>query len=547
MFDKFLSAVAKTAIDTVVKVIEETLRSAGPERTDRTVGNGAGRSESRSATGSTPRAERTPRRPSAPSPKPSTIHEEVTAVLRRQVPPRDEAPSSWIGGLPMLPVNIDWPRARNSEYPDKGEIPLNFLAQIACSDLPHDLWGGFGPRDGWLVFFGASWGCCSFEDAGSFRAYHIPKLGEERQPPADKLSVGDPTYSGGDNPALIYERWPVDIVTVKNSPEFPGSAPWCGGEPPSPIPPDFAKILYDGAPVGERHWRPEDKPFTWGAIAMMLEDTLRNMAHKSAHHAAVKRLASDGRDLALVAIGEEEAGLAAPLQNDDPEREARRAIYVEQRRAEFAERRSFMARAGEPFDPEKLAEMVEASQADRKAWLGQQKEVMEALLAEASAHAPHVLLSTEDHQRLDSLFSAKHSQWHMGTVAPRNRVNCPEKTTLSLSDLVSRARPQAVARAACDLYRAGERERASLPEDMRAALEADLRRLEYNRPHRLGGFHQPVQQTVAPTGNMLLLQLGTDEPTGFRWGDSGALFAWIEVDTLKHNDFSDVKWWTENT
>jgi hypothetical protein len=73
-------------------------------------------------------------------------------VLRRQVPPRDEAPSSWIGGLPMLPVNIDWPRARNSEYPDKGEIPLNFLAQIACSDLPHDLWGGFGPRDGWLVF-----------------------------------------------------------------------------------------------------------------------------------------------------------------------------------------------------------------------------------------------------------------------------------------------------------------------------------------------------------------------------------------------------------
>jgi hypothetical protein len=154
---------------------------------------------------------------------------------------------------------------------------------------------------------------------------------------------------------------------------------------------------------------------------MMLESTLRNMAHKSAHHAAVKRLASDGRDLALVAIGEEEAGLAEPLQNGDPEREARRAIYVEQRRAEFSERRSFMARAGEPFDPEKLAEMVEASQADRKAWLGQQKEVMEALLAEASAHAPHVLLSTEDHQRLDSLFSAKHSQWHMGTVTSEPR------------------------------------------------------------------------------------------------------------------------------
>jgi hypothetical protein len=116
-----------------------------------------------------------------------------------------------------------------------------------------------------------------------------------------------------------------------------------------------------------------------------------------------------------------------------------------------------------------------------------------------------------------------------------------------LGRLVENERSRSVGVAARDLYAAGPQERASLPEDLRLAVEADLRRLEDNRPHRLGGIHQAVQDSRAPEGKVLLLQLGTDDPTGFSWGDSGALFAWIDVDALAGGDFSDIEWWTENT
>lgn len=55
---------------------------------------------------------------------------------------------SWVGGVPRLPATTIWP-VRNG-------APLPFQAQIALSDMPETLWGGLGPRSGWLVFFGNS-------------------------------------------------------------------------------------------------------------------------------------------------------------------------------------------------------------------------------------------------------------------------------------------------------------------------------------------------------------------------------------------------------
>src|SRR5882762_3377809 len=70
-----------------------------------------------------------------------------SVVLRRQVPIRfDEPARSWLGGLPQMPDNIRWPRVA------KG-APLHFIAQIACGDLPKQVWNGRGPRDGWLLLF----------------------------------------------------------------------------------------------------------------------------------------------------------------------------------------------------------------------------------------------------------------------------------------------------------------------------------------------------------------------------------------------------------
>lgn len=53
--------------------------------------------------------------------------------------------SSWLGGMPSLPDQIEWPHVDGR--------PAFFIAQIDCADLPSDLWGSMGPRSGWLVFF----------------------------------------------------------------------------------------------------------------------------------------------------------------------------------------------------------------------------------------------------------------------------------------------------------------------------------------------------------------------------------------------------------
>jgi hypothetical protein len=207
----------------------------------------------------------------------------------------------------------------------------------------------------------------------------------------------------------------------------------------------------------------------------------------------------------------------------------------------------FLAQAGEPFDSEKLGELVEQSQAERQAWLGQQEQVMTALLEEARAHPRRARLSEDESAALAKTLAAFHEAWYMGTVTPSNRVACPDFSATRLRDLVERERARAVAAAARDLYSAGPAERASLPDEILLPLEAELRCLRYNRPHRLGGIHQAVQDTSAPPGKLLLLQLGADDPTGFNWGDSGALFAWIGLDALACGDFGHIEWWTENT
>ena len=52
---------------------------------------------------------------------------------------------SWIGGAPMLPEGMAWPKTDGA--------PMLFLAQIALDELPDGIWGGPGPREGWLAFF----------------------------------------------------------------------------------------------------------------------------------------------------------------------------------------------------------------------------------------------------------------------------------------------------------------------------------------------------------------------------------------------------------
>lgn len=188
--------------------------------------------------------------PSTPTPTPApVVTEDVTAVLRRQVPPRDEPARSWLGGLPRLPDHVAWPRLVSSERPEEGERPLHFVAQVACADLPAGLWGGLGPRTGWLVFF-LDPNDGTPDETGSHAVLHVDELGPEREAPCDLGPVHDGVHTGGsyrwmptDQVPSVWRRWPVDVVA------FPNRVHERDGRSVV-TPDDFAETLHDGAPVG---------------------------------------------------------------------------------------------------------------------------------------------------------------------------------------------------------------------------------------------------------------------------------------------------------
>ena len=149
--------------------------------------------------------------------------------------------------------HVEWPRSVSSEHPERGERPLHFVAQIACADLPAELWAARAAR-GWLLLFvdpneGVPKGPIR---SRSPRRY----AGSERQPPADLGPVHDGMYTGPsydycrtiDDVPKLWRRWPVDLVAVPNTIAKEGNRTIVA-------PDNFAEILY-GAPVAPERRRP---------------------------------------------------------------------------------------------------------------------------------------------------------------------------------------------------------------------------------------------------------------------------------------------------
>ena len=106
---------------------------------------------------------------------------------------------SWLGGYPHLPDPFSWPQ-RNGKS-------LHFLGQIDCAALPRGIWGGLGPKTGWLAFFvGMAEGICA-------EVVHAPQLGPKRTPPTKSRFYFLPSMLGA-VPEVYDEipQWPVDVV-----------------------------------------------------------------------------------------------------------------------------------------------------------------------------------------------------------------------------------------------------------------------------------------------------------------------------------------------
>ncbi len=148
---------------------------------------------------------------------------EPAVMLHRPYPPNKlPKTNSWLGGLPALPPGTDWPRnAKN--------IPLHFLAQIDCSELPPT--DGILPDTGTLFFFARIDEEMSWLWDGDVRdgcsVIHGP-AGDAPVPAPDDLPPIMGEYAAyerdfklpGDPPFNVYPRWPITTLPIQTWPDY---------------------------------------------------------------------------------------------------------------------------------------------------------------------------------------------------------------------------------------------------------------------------------------------------------------------------------------
>ena len=476
---------------------------------------------------------------------PPPVEEDTTVVLRKQVPPRSEAPRSWVGGLPFLPPDIEWPRAVNPEDRDGNAIPLHFVCQIALADLPPRLWGGLGPRAGWLLLFSEN-----NSSEGVYRLLHTTELGEERAPPGDIGVVHDGMYCDATDwkrREVTYPRVAVDLVSMPNRLyDHEGHL--------TATPENLAQLLYEGEPIGDNGlYRSISTPFSWRCIALAVDATIDAMdderiCENAARNRAGMLDALRIPDLGSALVHDKEQRLecrlnvngghdimAADLGELD-EQQARRRAYLAQMQEELDQTRDLVA--AYPDDDELLAFLEGQEPAT---WQAKLRPGLIQLRALAESRGLDSTLSlAEWYEIKDELARADRQMWlptRPGGSDGTLRVSIA-KTTLRAIDLLDRK----IAAACGDtlkLYYLDAARRALVPPDALGEFEEHMRSFHENRPHRMGGYHDGVQSETGPhpTGKLLLLQLSCDYALEMLWGDCGAIYAWIDQDDLAAGRF----------
>jgi hypothetical protein len=490
----------------------------------------------------------------APVGTPAGISENVSVILRRQIPPRFEAPRSWLGGLPMMPDHVEWPRSISTEHPEKGERPLHFVAQIACADLPAELWGGLGPRHGWLLLFiDPNQGVPEGPDA--FRVLYVDTLGPERKPPADLGPVHDGVYTGPsydycrtiDEVPSVWRRWPVDLVVVPNNIAREGNRTIVA-------PDNFAEILYAGQRVAPDRQRPSDpEPFTWRGALYVLDSIERSKARPLDEvripDTLVEKLNRPGYISSILAAAEaEDAKWAASsrpwLEGPEPEDETQR-----QRRAQVlavAERRRARREALAAFlqrhsTPDSIVDYLRQSNQQWRRW---RAEVRERVASERSAVLAHDLDSPIPDDAWQALMARlRQDTFRFWTFRWVERDG--DSLHVSFEEIETAAdagQRTGIAELVADYYIDAARQ-SLIPPSVLSEFEPHWRSLYNNMPHRMGGYHDGVQSEAraGPVRELLLFQIVTDDAMHWCWGDAGAYYVFLDPDALKKLDLARAR------
>lgn len=465
---------------------------------------------------------------------PMKVSETVSVVLRRQVPPDPvDTARSWLGGLPRMPDDVEWPRSVSAESPQQGERPLHFLAQISCADLPEELWGGLGPREGWLlVFIDPNQGTPDGNDA--FRIIHNSHLGPERAPPFDLGPVHDGMYTGGsyawlpkDQVPPVWRRWPVDIVRFPNILHHQEGRSFA-------TPEGFAETLYDGAAVIPYRSLNAVRPYRVGQALRAVRNlaaSMRSQPGPVANEHVHRLLSAEGsldqlRGLLMAQI----AKIA------EREESANRSRLLERQNR-------ILSLVASCATPDMLLERLEDAREQRRQWRVAIADECDALAARLEARPPESPLSLDEWKELQAQFAGREHrildlriEYPTGAPKQLDLREREEQATLSI--------PRGTTEdALADWLDPATRSR--VPSDRIGDLEAAARSFE--RPHRMGGYHDGVQSdaTEGPKTDLLLFQIASDDGMDWCWGDVGAYYFWIRPKHLAACDFSGVEMWLE--
>ena len=504
------------------------------------------------------------RSPGAPPPYlqaahvPREVEENVSVVLRRQVPLAAGPARSWLGGLPRLPDSVEWPRTVAPDRADEGDRPLHFVAQISCEDLPPDLWGGLGPRVGWLLFFLNPLDP-EGDDPRLVRVVHVEEWGAEREPPVDLPPVDEETGPGPDyrhcrtvrDIPTRWRRWPVDLVAVPNQLYDEGNRIFV-------TPPDFAAQLYAGAPVNPAPAEAEaDAPLSWRGALYIIDSVLRELDEgiigRPPSPAQREVLLRENYVASIIPElrAQEEAWMSVgpgaivakpePLTLRERELQARMQSISEDRQRELEKVAAFIVQ-----NPNGEA-IIARCEHDRKAeadWRAGAIAGLEAVRDQIVAQPLDTPLLPEDWEALRMhLDGQRLAGWSIewtsrNTEFPVSLV----QRTVSLLDLAEAGRNAGVVELAAD-YQADPALAALVPEGIRSRLEPHWRALTDNRPHRMGGYHDGLQTDPeeGPQEMLLLLQLASDDAMHWMWGDGGAYFITISPRDLAQGRFDQAE------
>ncbi|MDB2406998.1 YwqG family protein [Jannaschia sp.] len=174
----------------------------------------------------------TPISPEAPDAAIAALPQMQTAARLTLALPAD-APdaTSWAGGNPDLPHDEPWPH-----FDDQ---PLSFLVRIDCRDLPVDVWGGVGPRTGWLSLFMDP----RYPQDSTFPVCVLHH--EDRGAPRSAPQIARPHFTARDAPL---PRLPIIIDAGPGNDGYPGR--WTG--------------MQVDVPAGRR------RPFNYGQLSEWL-------------------------------------------------------------------------------------------------------------------------------------------------------------------------------------------------------------------------------------------------------------------------------------